>query len=168
MIAADVKTIALSYVGKTEVPGNMGFNDKIFQKKLEEVGWEKTFAWCSYFAELVYKEACLDATIKKLLTKLFSGSATTTYKNFDLDGTFKTGLLPKPGSLAIYRHGIGWQGHAAICIDADNGTTFPTVEGNTNDKGGREGYIVARKNRYIKKPFLPKGLNLVGHIYLCV
>lgn len=167
MKAEDVTKIALSYVGKTEVPGNMGFNDKVFQKKMEEVGWEKTLAWCSYFAELVYKEAACDAVVKKLLGKLFSGSATTTFKNFQLDGTYKTGMEPKPGSLAIYRHGTGWEGHAAICVEVPDKTIFKTVEGNTNDKGGREGYIVARKNRYWKKPFEPKGLNLVGHIYLC-
>lgn len=167
MKSQDVIQIALSYVGKTEIPGNMGFSDKVFQKKMEEVGWEKTLAWCSYFAELVYKEASCDAVLKKLLGKLFSGSATTTYKNFELDGTWKVGPLPKPGSLAIYRHGTGWQGHAAICVGPGNGETFPTVEGNTNDQGGREGYIVARKNRYIKKAFTPTGLNLVGHIYLC-
>lgn len=169
MKSTDVINIALSYVGKSETPNNSGFKDSVFQKKMEEVGWAKGAAWCSYFAELVYKEAACDSVIRGLLGKLFSGSATATFKNFDLDGTYKTGKLPKPGSLAIYRHGTGWQGHAAICVGEGNPSTgtFPTVEGNTNDQGGREGYIVARKNRYIKKAFTPTGLNLVGHIYLC-
>jgi hypothetical protein len=167
MKSADVIRVASSYVGQTETPNNSGFKDSVFQKKMEEVGWEKTLAWCSYFAELVFKEAACDAETKKKLGKLFSGSATTTYKNFELDGTYKTGKEPKPGALAIYRHGTGWQGHAAIVVGIPDKTIFKTVEGNTNDVGGREGYIVARKNRYWKKPFTPTGLNLVGFIYLC-
>lgn len=174
MKAEDVIQIAKCYVGKTETPNNSGFNDSVFQKKMEEVGWSKGLAWCSYFAELVYREAnnLADPSeaigISPLLRKLFSGSATATFKNFYLDGTYKTGTEPKLGALAIWRHGVGWQGHAAIVISINKpNNTFGTVEGNTNDKGGREGYIVSKKHRYIKKKFTPTGLNLVGFVYLC-
>jgi hypothetical protein len=167
MKTSEVVEVALSYVGKTEKPNNSGFNDSVFQKKMEEVGWVKSYAWCSYFAELVYRESACDAAVRKILTKLFSGSATTTFKNFDLDKTYKTGIEPKVGALAIWRHGNGWQGHAAVVVSVNKpNNTFGTVEGNTNDAGGREGYIVAKKHRYIKKPFQPKGLNLVGFVYL--
>lgn len=168
MKAETVIALAKSYVGKTETPNNSGFKDTVFQKKMEEVGWLKGAAWCSYFAELVYREASCEKTVTALLIKLFSGSATATFKNFDLDKTFKTGKEPALGALAIWRHGSGWQGHAGIVVSIDKpNNVFGSIEGNTNDKGGREGYIVSKKYRYIKKPYTATGLNLVGFVYLC-
>ena len=41
-----------------------------------------------------------------------------------------------------------------------------TIEGNTNDQGGREGIEVARKRRMYAWTNGP-GLNLIGFIYLC-
>lgn len=165
MKGTEIADIAKSYIGKTEIPNNAGFTDAKFQKKMEEVGWSKTLAWCSFFAELVWTEACCDNTLKAVIKKQFSGSATTTFKNFDLDKTFKTGTEPQVGSVAIFRHGNGWQGHAAIVTEIITKTEFKTVEGNTNDKGGREGYIVATKTRKTNNPFTNTGLNLVGFIY---
>lgn len=161
----EIANIAKSYVGKTETPNNSGFTDAKFQKKMEEVGWSKSLAWCSFFAELVWTEACCDTILKAVIKKLFSGSATTTFKNFDLDETFKTGKEPKVGAVAIWRHGNGWQGHAAIVTEIVDKTTFKTVEGNGNNAGGREGFIVTPKTRYTNKPFSAKGLNIVGFVY---
>ena len=36
-IQTKIVETARKYIGQTEVPGNMGFNDKVFQKKMEEV-----------------------------------------------------------------------------------------------------------------------------------
>lgn len=170
--------IAIGYIGKTETPNNSGFVDKVFQKKMEEVGWVKSYAWCCYFSELCVKEWAIligRKDIVALLPKLFSGSATATYKNCELyaqqnpNGPIRVSKTPVPNSVAIYRHGIGWQGHAAVTINsakaADKNTYTKNVEGNTNDKGGREGYIVARKTRNHNAPFTNKGLNIVGYIY---
>jgi hypothetical protein len=158
-----IAQIALSYVGKTETPNNSGFTDKVFEKKMVEVGFAKGQAWCAYFAELVCKEAY--AGIKdKVATynKIFSGSSTTTYKNADIAGL--TSKTPVVGSIAIYRYGNGWQGHTAIVTEIVDKTTFKTVEGNTNLNGEREGFVVAKKTRKIGLPYTAKGLNLVGFI----
>lgn len=40
-----VVEIAKSYIGKTEKPSNSGFNDKVFESKMEEVGFQKGQAW---------------------------------------------------------------------------------------------------------------------------
>ena len=165
MKGSEVAEIAKAYIGKTEIPNNAGFTDTKFQKKMEEVGWSKSLAWCSFFSELVWTEACCDSALKAVIKKQFSGSATTTFKNFDLDKTFKTGSVPQIGAVVIWRHGNGWQGHAGIVTEIIDKTTFKAVEGNTNDKGGREGYIVALKQRTTNKPFSNTGLNLVGFIY---
>jgi hypothetical protein len=44
-----------------------------------------------------------------------------------------------------------------------NGKSIKTIEGNTNDKGGREGYTVASKNRLIDFTN-DNGLRMLGFI----
>lgn len=162
MSANRIIEVAKKYVGQTETLNNSGFTDKSFEQKMKDVGWSKSLSWCAFFTELVWKEAMPEKYTE--LDKLFSGSATATYKNFDLANGWTCGQLPKIGSLAVWRYGNGWQGHIGVVIES-NTTTFKSVEGNTNDKGGREGYIVAVKNRVLKGKYQPNGLNLIGFIY---
>lgn len=157
-----VSEIALSYLGEKEVPGNMGFTDKVFEKKMYDVGFRKTYAWCSLFLELCVKEG--NPNFYKANEKLFSASATTTYKNFDIAG--KTSVTPKIGCGVIWRHGNGWQGHAGIVVGFDPVKgTMDTIEGNGNAEGGREGLEVVKKTRKLKTPFSANGLNLVGFLF---
>lgn len=153
---------AKKYLGFTEKPANSGFTDADFEKRMKDVGFQKGHAWCSYFAELVWKEAMPEHFA--ILDKLFSGSATATFKNFDLDKTFPTSQKPVPGALAIYRFGSGWQGHVGIVIEV-NGDRITNIEGNSNDQGGREGVAVVRKSRPVKTIPSAKGLNLVGYVH---
>ena len=53
-------------------------------------------------------------------------------------------------------------GHAAIVMEVGE-DTIKTIEGNTNDKGGREGYIVASKSRSINFTN-DNGLRMLGFI----
>lgn len=163
-----VISVARKYIGIHEKPNNSGFLDAEFQKRMEHVGWVKSYAWCTYFCELVLREALPQYDL--ILDKLFSGSATTTYKNFELDqsGIFLTSrTTPKLGAVAIFRHGVGWQGHAGIVEDIDMASNyFIDIEGNTNAAGGREGVEVSAKERKISAALTETGLNLVGFIYL--
>lgn len=163
MINEQIVETAKKYIGKTEKPNNSGFTDATFEKRMADTGWLKGNSWCAYFCELVWKEAYKGNPFLTEINKLFSGSATATYKNFDV-AKWPVGKTPKPGALAVWRHGNGWQGHIGIVIE-NNGDTFKTIEGNTNDKGGREGYIVAVKKRTLVTPYSAKGLNLIGFIY---
>lgn len=164
MYGVEIVRIAQKYIGQTEKTGNAGFKDADFERRMKEVGFAPGQSWCSYFCELVWKEAYAGHDIAAKLDKLFSGSATATFRQFDVDKTFPTGKLAKPGALAVWRHGTGWQGHIGI-VSSVNNDTFKSIEGNTNDKGGREGYIVAEKTRKEKEPFKPNGLNLIGFVY---
>lgn len=153
--------VAQSYVGQHEVPGNLGFQDKTFEKKMTEVGWRKTQAWCCYFSELVYKEAFAAAGYDGMvqpnmfdtLDKLFSASTQKTYNNFKANGTpynFTVSDTPQPGDLVIWKdRDNSAQGHVGIVTSglSEDGKTFSTIEGNTNEKGGREGLVVAAKDR---------------------
>lgn len=155
--------VALKYIGQTEKPGNMGFNDAEFEAKMKSVGFEKTHAWCAYFAELVFKEAYPERVAE--LDKLFSASAVQTYKNF-VNAAYLQGELPSENWLVIWQMQKDgkpqWSGHAGIVVKVIDQETFESVEGNTNDGGGRDGYIVARRIRKIHK--VQNGLQVLGFI----
>lgn len=152
--------VATKYIGQTEKPKNSGFTKPEFEKKMVAVGWGRAMAWCAFFVELVCREAFpeLDAE----LIKLFSGSAIETFANFKEIG--KTTDTPKIGDLVVWRHGKTWQGHIGIVSEIIDGATIRTIEGNTNDLGGREGYIVAFRLRKLNQVFNEKGLNIEGFI----
>lgn len=155
-----VNEVAISYLSQREVPNNMGFKDNAFEKKMIDVGFVKSYAWCALFMELCVKEGAPE--FYKANEKLFSASATTTYKNFEI--AKKVSAIPQVGCGVIWRHGSGWQGHAGIVIKVNADGTFETVEGNTNSSGGREGIEVAKKVRKVKQPYQSNGLNLVGFL----
>jgi len=165
MIGQQIADIALKYVGETEKPNNSGFNDADFEKRMKETGWVKGASWCAYFCELVWKEAYKSSPETVALDKLFSGSATANYKNFDLAHGWEVGQTPKIGALSVWRHGNGWQGHIGIVTGIGQNGAYNTIEGNTNDVGGREGYIVAKKTRHLNQPYSATGLNLIGFVY---
>lgn len=56
---------------------------------------------------------------------------------------------PEPGDVVIFDYG-GGKGHTGI-VEAVDGDTLTTIEGNTNDDGSREGYEVARRQRSAAK-----------------
>ena len=156
---SEINIIARKYIGKTEKPGNSGFNDADFQKKMEAVGWSRAMAWCAFFVELVCCEAQPYST---KLKELFSGSAIKTFENFKKEG--KTVEKPAVGNLIVWRHGNTWQGHIGIIDEIIDEDTVIAIEGNTNDLGGREGYIVAKRTRKLNQKYNPRGLNVEGFI----
>ncbi len=161
-----IKETALKYIGQREKPNNSGFQDSEFEKKMKEVGFQSGQAWCAYFSELVWKEAYLkyNPGIAILLNNLFSASATATYKNFDLSPEFNVSKIPVVGALAVWRHGIGWQGHIGPVIEIPDEINFRSVEGNTNSQGGREGFEVAPMPRKVDYTVKENRLNLIGFI----
>lgn len=140
--------VASKYIGQTEKPGNMGFNDAEFEKKMKAVGFQPSHAWCAYFAELVFKETFPQKAHE--LDKLFSASAVQTYRNFEKAG-YIVGHVPREGYLCIWqtqKNGVPQMtGHAGIVGPVKEDWIFESIEGNTNDGGGREGYIVAKRTR---------------------
>lgn len=165
MIGKIIKDCALKYVGQKEKVNNSGFKDSEFENRMKAVGFNSGQAWCSYFSELVWKEvySIQRPEIIQELDKLFSASATATWKNFDLDPTYMTSNVPVVGSLVVWRHGTDWKGHIGIVTEI-TGTGFKSVEGNTNAAGGREGIEVAVKDRKLDYTVKANQLNLIGFI----
>lgn len=171
---------AAKYLGQTELPKNMGFKDKSFWDKMKRIaGFVDGHAWCSYFAELVWKESFPE--YDNLLNTLFSASATKTFQNFSqsnicdcysiedhssdkirsmiLDGTIQA------GSLVVWRYGSSWKGHIAILEKYNrHDNTIETIDGNSNDLGWREGVAVVKRKRPLIFSNFPNSLNIVGFI----
>lgn len=165
MIRQTIAAKAKQFIGQEEILGNLGFKDEQFQEYMESVGWDKGQAWCAYFAELVWKLAYAEfnSTWVDRLDKLFSAGAVKTWRNFKYSD-FVTINEPGVGDVVIwqkYKDGVPqWSGHAGIVVKVE-GDYFWTVEGNTNDKGSREGYIVAEKKCTMKDR---GSLKLIGFI----
>lgn len=161
-----IQEVAEKYIGETEKPGNMGFNDAEFEAKMNAVGFQKTHAWCAYFAELVFKEA-LPHKFKEL-DKLFSAGTVQTFRNFR-DAAYLIGNAPRVGDLVIWQTMKDGKpqttGHAGIVVDVIDHRNFWSIEGNTNDGGGREGYIVAKKRRAVLEN-VTNGLKILGFIQI--
>lgn len=159
--------IAFSYLGRTEKPKNAGFNDAEFEKKMKAVGFQSGHAWCCYFQELVFKEAYPGKF--KELDRLFSASCVQTFANFKNAG-YLIGELPRAGHLVLWqmmKDGKPQQtGHAGIVYKLNSSWEFQSIEGNSNDDGGREGYEVAlQPNRKVLKDVW-NGLKVLGFIQI--
>jgi hypothetical protein len=166
-LSEKVIAAARSIIGQKEIPGNKGFVDPVFEKRMKDTGWNKGESWCCYTTELIWKTAFTTSHyLYEEIDKLFSGSAVKTFSNFKDSPHFETGPTPRHGAISIFRHGKGWEGHAGIVIPVIDINTFHNVEGNTNASGGREGIEVAEKIRHLNEPFKANGLNIEGFIYL--
>lgn len=146
--AKEIWEMANSYLGQMEKPGNSGFIDPKFEAEMKEEGWQHGWAWCAVFTKVVYKNIFPEKA--KELDRLFSPSAVQTYRNFEKAG-YIIGHAPREGYLCIWqtmKNGIPQAtGHAGIVGPVKDNWIFESIEGNTNDGGGREGYIVAMRTR---------------------
>ena len=159
--------VAKKYLGKTEKPGNQGFHDVEFERRMKEVGFSKGQAWCAYWVELIFKESYPE--LSKKLDTYFNASTVKTFQNFKEAG-YTISSTPLKDSLVVWqtqRNGKPhWTGHCAVVTDVIDETTFYSIEGNTipDNKTGssRECYIVAKKLRKVRK--VKNGLQVLGFI----
>jgi hypothetical protein len=162
--------VAMKYVGQKELPNNVFDPETDFGKKMKAVGHQDGNAWCALFCELVFKEAYPEKF--KDLDRLFSASAVQTFTNFthkEKGAGFMQNGLPKEGNLVIWQTQKDgkpqWTGHAGIVKEVKSDWEFTSIEGNTNDLGGREGVTVAIKERKVLKDVW-NGLRILGFIQI--
>lgn len=163
-----IVSTALNFNGILEIGNNEGFSDETFQSYMEDVGWDKGQAWCSYATELIWKLAYVhQQNIVKILDSTFSGSAVQSYKSFKKGNIFTVSKEPVEGALVYwqtYRDGKPhWTGHAGIVIDFD-GEDFETIEGNTNKEGSRDGNGIWERVRGYDFE-VNNGLRLLGFVH---
>lgn len=157
----NIVDIARGYLKQEEVRGNKGFKDPNFDKEMRSVGFQTGYPWCAVFVKLVWKKA------GQVNYKLISPGVVETMRNFHKAGR-DLKYEPKVGSIFIFRSYVKNKeqgtGHTGIVTGVGNGY-FETVEGNSNDGGGREGYIVASHKRYYTNWTESDGLRLMGFIH---
>lgn len=167
MKAETIITIAMKYVGNHEKLGNSGFVNPEFQKIMVAAGFYTGAPWCAFYTKAVLSQAFHGDPRLPIIKKCCSGSAQQTFKNFKAEGSFKTGMSPKNGALAVWQLGNTASGHIGIVTNAAYSfNTMQTAEGNTNGNGSSEGDQVAMKLRIINRARSNTGLNLTGFVYL--
>lgn len=153
--------LAKKYLGEKEISGNNGFQNKEFDSLMRKYGFKNGDAWCLHFVRMIYRESGYH-------TRNISPSAVSSMKLATKSGNWHA--EPVLGAVAIFRtfkNGKAQRtGHGAIVSEITN-EGYQTIDGNTTDKGGREGIMVAIRNRHLNKDSWAKndGLRLMGFIY---
>lgn len=158
-----IAEIAITHIGETELPRNMGFTKKAFAELMNYVGFQPGHAWCAYFVEACYTQVFNDDVRKKAYTKLFSASTQTTLRNFAAHENFiivpdsisyeGAEFIAPAGCMAFWQSRskptLGHVGIKSMTQDGIHHSRLRTIDGNTNDGGSREGNQVAEKTRDI-------------------
>jgi hypothetical protein len=134
-LAQKVIELALSQVGVREQGRNRG---KEVDDYIRSVGLDPTlgaYPWCASFVWWLYS----NAAIATGMTNPLARHASVIRLWSDTPVAWRTSDPSKalPGSVFCIDHGQG-KGHCGVML-AIGGPWMATVEGNTNDLGGREG-----------------------------
>jgi hypothetical protein len=169
LIWEKIVVTAKEFLNDKNINDSFEFNEPLFQTKLKHFDWDLKFAAASIFCELVWKEAIGKHSLTEFqqLDRLFSPSPIATHSNFRGCRQYKTGNLPEPGALAIWRKGNTWQGHMAIVTSvSDDQSQFNVIDARAME--GSQSLFLSIEERPDKKmgqPFKNDKLNLVGFIY---
>jgi hypothetical protein len=146
-MVAEAVAIATRYVGEEEVPRGSNWGPFV-RRCLASVGIGFAAPWCNAFVYLVYQEAAEKARWVNPVVR--TGHVVTGWnktKGTKVPGSeiVKLPTVLQPGDQFIMRFKNGL-GHTGIITEV-KGRRIHTIEGNTNNAGGREGFGVLRKVR---------------------
>lgn len=135
-------SIAKSQLGNSEVPKGSNKGPHI-KKYLNSVGLDEGYAWCMAFVYWCVNEASKEMNVPNPIIKT---AGVMNQWNKILKAMKKT--IPQPGDIFIMDFGKG-AGHTGFVTSVKDGV-IQTIEGNAApENGGREGYIVCRKQRNV-------------------
>jgi hypothetical protein len=148
---------------------NRGFVDASFQATMESVGWQDGLMWCAYYVKLVYMQ--LYSFDREWLSKNIGGGAVNNLYNvinLNKQGDKKYIAITKnekPQVGDVFCQGVSGNGHTGIVVEVlgelGNGWKVKTIEGNTSEKGVREGYRTLYLNRTLQVGVASKGSSKV-------
>lgn len=149
--AVEILRLAKSFIGNEELLNNSGFKDSKFQSMMEKIGWMTGWAWCASFVRLVYLKAAADYFGKdseqyKIINKTLKHGVLRTYRAAKNSKNWAITEKPVEGGILIWKHSRT-TGHEGIALNSHSVTV--TVEGNTNERGEREGKFVLSKVRSV-------------------
>ncbi|SRR5258706_13851751 len=133
--------VAVSQIGQKEVPLGSNWGHPV-QDYLASVGIEFAASWCMAFIYWCFEKVTQEGAPNPLVR-----TAGVLHAWDTADPSHKVTGAPQPGDIFIMNFGHGL-GHTGI-VEALNGHTINTIEGNTNDTGAREGIEVCRRQRII-------------------
>lgn len=159
---------AKSYLGQEEIQPNLGFKDSILDSKMRKQGFYRGASWCGFFIKVVMNDVYEYTEYWKQLSHLLSASTHEMWINFtNSKYIFFTSKIPKIGSIVIWQEGDGTNGHTGIVTSvSDDGNHFTSIEGNSNNDGSINGYMVAENKHTLGLPHNIHGLNILGFIYM--
>ena len=141
-LASKALEIALTQEGNHEEPKGSNSGPMVNQY-LASVGLGPGYSWCMAFVYWCFNQAAQEMGVKNPLKKTGGVIAQLMASKKYL------AKPPKPGDVGIMEFG-GGKGHTFIVVDYDPKTGYiSTIEGNTDDSGGREGWEVARRRRRV-------------------
>lgn len=129
--------IAAGEIGVREAGRNRGIRVEMFQAA---AGAHPGDPWCASFVVWAYKEACHGLSLEMPLP--VTPGALALWRRGD---PIHHWHQPSPGAVFVLDHG-GGMGHCGF-VESITPLHIVTVEGNTNDSGGREGVGVYRRIR---------------------
>lgn len=137
-LAITTLATAKTQIGVQEIPkgSNAGPEVEIY---LKSVGLGKGYSWCMAFVYWCVLQASLK---EKTANPLFKTAGVL--HQFNKSQKLVV-LKPQPGDIFIMEFGKGL-GHTGI-IEKVVGSIIHTIEGNSNNKGSREGYEVCQRKR---------------------
>lgn len=153
--------LAKFYLGKKEISPNAGFYSKGFAKKLEKVGFVKSYDWCALFVKLVLKEA-LTGKKKRIVQDLMNASSQSSWANFknSKEKFIKVVTKPRPGDVAFWKWtDKDYSGHVEI-VNSVSKNGFTAISGNSPLTVGGQG--VAKRERTFAYSGVP--FKLLGFI----
>lgn len=137
----EIVLVAKKYLGVKEIPGNMGFYDKVFAVKAKRAGFQNGYAWCMITVEVVVVEAIenLEKRLNKDLSALkkdteseITPSTVGTWNNFK-ESVFWQRFTENPqvGDIVIFVNTKNRAlGHAGVITGVLANGYFKSVEGN--------------------------------------
>jgi hypothetical protein len=127
---------------------NKGFVDATFEATMQSVGWRDGQPWCAYYVKLVFMQ--LYSFDREWLSKNIGGGAVDNLYNVKNRNAVKDNRYiaitknEKPQVGDVFCQGVSGNGHTGIVVEilgqSGNGWKCKTIEGNTSEKGVREGY----------------------------
>ncbi|BBQ07569.1 CHAP domain-containing protein [Elizabethkingia anophelis] len=138
-LAKQALEVAKTQIGQDEKPHGSNWGEPV-KTYLASVGIGFPAAWCMAFVYWCFQQASKKMNVPNSAYK----TGGVLYAWNKADSKIKSSV-PKIGSVFIMDFGKG-QGHTGLVENFDAQYIY-TIEGNTNDAGGREGIKVARKKR---------------------
>lgn len=137
---ANVKDVYTSQIGVVEQPKGSNWGKDI-SKYLSHVNYKYPGPWCAAFVKFCLDSAGIKSTITAYSPTAHNPKNLVLFKN-------KWYIEPRAGDVfTIYYPSMKRIAHTGFYDHKVNSSICETVEGNTNNDGSREGYMVCRRRR---------------------